>query len=63
MGNFRNIRQKYFKYIKYSKGDGIKLSIIELEDVSFHSDGKTILENISFNVEKGGLYFNYRFIR
>ncbi len=53
MGNFRNIRQKYFKYIKYSKGDGIKLSIIELEDVSFHSDGKTILENISFNVEKG----------
>ena len=35
MGNFRNIRQKYFKYIKCSKGDGIKLSIIELEDVSF----------------------------
>ena len=29
------------------------MSIIELEDVSFHSDGKTILENISFNVEKG----------
>ncbi len=31
----------------------MRLSIIELEDVSFHSDEKSILENISFNVEKG----------
>lgn len=29
------------------------MSIIELEDISFHSNGKTILENISFNMEKG----------